>query len=339
MCIRDRYEILKAYKADHPDSYPLTTLVAPYVTYRMTMPSFGISFGKSSSSGTGALSYDYEKGEYFEGCISEEAREYLRFMNKLYAEGLLDPEMAAPIDGDVWSTKMATGAAMATYAYYDQIGGVETASEIDGFKLQMYPSLEGPAGAHHQPKSKTGKGIMFPASTAERDDFEQVVRAVDEMFFSEECSTIWCLGVEGTTYTMDGDKIVYSDDLTSSPDGIYKTMQVKYGCGADPFQFVWINEREMSKYDENYAQINKTVAGMEDGNVIQPLPPTPLFDDLTAEDAASLQTPLADSIEVWIDAFVTGSKSLDTDWDAYVAEMKNLQIEEFCKMYNDNLRK
>ena len=49
------------------------------------MPSFGISFGKSSSSGTGALSYDYEKGEYFEGCISEEAREYLRFMNKLYA--------------------------------------------------------------------------------------------------------------------------------------------------------------------------------------------------------------------------------------------------------------
>ena len=335
----DLYEILKAYKADHPDSYPLTTLVAPYVTYRMTMPSFGISFGKSSSSGTGALSYDYEKGEYFEGCISEEAREYLRFMNKLYAEGLLDPEMAAPIDGDVWSTKMATGAAMATYAYYDQIGGVETASEIDGFKLQMYPSLEGPAGAHHQPKSKTGKGIMFPASTAERDDFEQVVRAVDEMFFSEECSTIWCLGVEGTTYTMDGDKIVYSDDLTSSPDGIYKTMQVKYGCGADPFQFVWINEREMSKYDENYAQINKTVAGMEDGNVIQPLPPTPLFDDLTAEDAASLQTPLADSIEVWIDAFVTGSKSLDTDWDAYVAEMKNLQIEEFCKMYNDNLRK
>ena len=100
---------------------------------------------------------------------------------------------------------------------------------------------------------------------------------------------------------------------------------MKYGCGADPFQFVWINEREMSKYDENYAQINKTVAGMEDGNVIQPLPPTPLFDDLTAEDAASLQTPLADSIEVWIDAFVTGSKSLDTDWDAYVAEMKNLQ--------------
>lgn len=78
-------------------------------------------------------------------------------MNKLYAEGLLDPEMAAPIDGDVWSTKMATGAAMATYAYYDQIGGVETASEIDGFKLQMYPSLEGPAAHTISPNPKPAR--------------------------------------------------------------------------------------------------------------------------------------------------------------------------------------
>lgn len=333
----DLYKILKAYKEDYPDSYPLTHLVAPYVTYRMTMPSFGISIGKSSSSGTAALSYDYEKGEYFMGAISEQAREFLRFYHKLYAEGLLDPEDAGVIDNDTWATKLATGAAVATYAYYDQIGGVEAASDIEGFKLQMYPSLTGPAGAHHQPKSKTGKGIMFPMETAQRKDFEQLVRAIDKMFFSEECSTIWCIGVEGVTYTMDGDTIVYADDIVNSPDGIYKTMQVKYGCGADPLQLVWINEREMTKYDENYAEINKKVAEMENGNVIQSIPPTPLFDDLTAEDASSLQTPLADSVWVWMNAFVKGTKDLDADWDAYVAEMKNLKIEEFCQLYNDNL--
>lgn len=83
-------------------------------------------------------------------------------MNKLYAEGLLDPEMAAPIDGDVWSTKMATGAAMATYAYYDQIGGVETASEIDGFKLQMYPSLEGPARSTPSAQIQNRQGHHVP---------------------------------------------------------------------------------------------------------------------------------------------------------------------------------
>ncbi len=333
----DLYEILKAYKEDYPDSYPLTTLVAPYVTYRMTMPSWGIRFGKSNAGGGGALSWDYDKQEWFPAAISDQARDFLGYFHKLYAEGLLDPEMAATIPDDVWSGKLADGRAMATYAYYDQIGGVEAASDIEGFKLQMYPPLEGPAGAHHQQKASVDVGIMFPASTAKRDDFEQVVRAIDKMFYSEECSTIWCIGVEGVTYTMDGDTIVYNDDILNAPEGIYKYMQLEYGCGADPTQHIWINEREMTKYDENYAEINAKVAAMDDA--IQEIPPAPIFDDFTAEDAATITTPLADAIEVWIDAFVTGTKSLDTDWDAYVAELKNLQIEELCQMYNDNMVK
>ena len=47
------------------------------------------------------------------------------------------------------------------------------------------------------------------------------------MFYSEENAKLWCLGVEGETYTMDGDKIVYSDDIVNSADGIYKSMQLK----------------------------------------------------------------------------------------------------------------
>lgn len=349
----DLYNILKAYKEDYPDSYPLTHLVAPYVTNRMTMTSWGVSFGKSSSSGTGALSYDYEKGEYFTGAISDGAREFLKYMRKLADEGLLDPDIGSggTIDGDVWSNKMATGAAMATYAYYDQIGGVEAASDIEGFKLQMYPSLEGPAGAHHQPKSRTGAGIMFPMATAERPEFEQIVRAIDQMFYSEECAKIWCLGVEGVTYTMDGDKVVYTDEIANSADGIYKYMQVQYGCGADPVQQVWILDRELTKYDENYAEINAKVAAM--GDVIQPIPPAPVFDEDTAEEANSLQTPLADQIWIWMDAFVysgvnggddsngIGARdpNSDADWNAYIDAMKALQIDEFCQMYNDHLPK
>jgi len=245
--------------------------------------------------------------------------------------------MADPIDGDIWSQKMATGKAMATYAYYDQIGGVTAASNIEGFKLQMYPPLEGPAGAHHQPKSKTGSGIIFPAKTAKRPDFERLVRTIDEVFFSEEGYKLWSIGVEGITYTVEDGKIKYTDEIVNAPEGIYKSMQIKYGCGSDVTQLVWINANEMTKYDENYSRINAEVAAMDDA--IQSIPPTPLFDDLTAEEAATLQTPLADTFEVWIDAFLTGKKDIEKDWDTYVNEMKNLGIEEFCRIYNDNLRK
>ncbi len=331
------YEILKAYKADYPESYPLTILAAPRVLYRMTMPAFGISLGKNGASGSNTLSWDYANKTYFAGAISEQYKQYITFFAKLYAEGLLDPEMAEPIDGDKWSQKMATGAAMATYAYYDQIGGVTGASEIAGFKLNMVPALAGPAGAHHQPKSRTASGIMFPAATANRADFEQVVRKIDECFFSEEAAKIWCLGVEGVTYTEKDGKITFADDVLNSPDGIYKTLQVKYGCGSDVTQMIWYNAREMTKYDENYAAINAAVAAM--GDVIQAIPPSPLFNDMTAEDAGLLQTPLSDAFEVWNDAFLTGKKSIENDWDEYVAEMKAKGIDQFCQLYNDNLAK
>lgn len=332
----DLYNVLEKYKADNPDSYPLTILAGPRVLYRMTMPSFGISVGKNGASGTNTLSWDYANKTYFPGAISDQYKEYMTFFSKLFAEGLLDPEMADPIDGDKWSQKLATSKSIATFAYYDQIGGVESTVTEAGFKLQMYPPLAGPAGAHHQPKSSTGSGIIFPKKTADRPDFERLVKTVDEIFFSEEGAKLFALGVEGQTYTMDGSKIKYADEIVNSPNGIYKEMQLKYGAGSDVTQLVWVNAREMTKYDENYEQINGVVAAMD--TAIQGIPPVPMFDDMQAEEASSLQSPLSDTFEVWADAFLTGKKSLDKDWDQYVKEMKALQIEKFAQIYNDNLK-
>lgn len=328
----DLYAILKAYKEENPDSFPLTTIVAPRVLYRMTMPSFGMSVGLNSSTGTGTLSWNYETKEYFAGAVSEEYKGYVSFFNKLYREGLLDPEMTQ--DSVSTAQKLATGKAMATYGYYDQIGGWTQGSEIPGFKLQMYPPLEGTHGAHHQPKNAVGGGLVFPIGTSKRADFEQVVRKVDEIFFSEEAAKMWCIGIEGDSYTMDGDKIVYNDAILNASEGIYKYMQNAYGCGCDGLQLVWYNAREMTKYDENYAAINAAVAAMPDA--IQAIPATPSFDDVTAEDASLMQTRLLDTFEVWNDAFLTGKKSIETDWDAYVQEMNEKGMQDFLKIYNDN---
>lgn len=332
----DLYHVLKVFKENNPNSYPLTILAGPRVLYRMTMPSYGISLGKNGASGTNTLSWDYENKVYFEGAISEKYKEYITYFHKLYKEGLLDPEMAEPIDGDRWSQKLVTGKSMASYAYYDQIGGLEAVSEIDGYKLQMYPSLAGIDGAHHQPKSKTGAGIMFPFKTSKRSDFEEIVRAVDNMFFSEKNSKEFCLGKESITYTVNEDgSIKFTNEIVNAKEGIYKYLQLKYGSGSDVTQMVWINQREMTKYDENYSAINKAVEDM--GDVIQYIPPTPNFDDMQSEEAGMYQTPLSDTFERWNDAFLTGAKDIEKDWDEYVSTMKKLGIEKFCDLYNSNL--
>jgi putative aldouronate transport system substrate-binding protein len=200
----------------------------------------------------------------------------------------------------------------------------------------MYPPLAGPAGAHAEPKNRTGSGILFPIGTSKRADFERVVRTVDAMFFSKEAALLWCLGVEGETYTMQGNTVKFSDRIVNSPDNIYKTMQINYGCGSATTQMVWVNAREMTKYDANYADINARVAAMD--QAIQPVPPTPLFDDQTAERVVSLMGVLFDALVVWDDAFLTGTKSIETDWAAYVAEMRQKGIDEYLNLYNSNLR-
>jgi putative aldouronate transport system substrate-binding protein len=152
------------------------------------------------------------------------------------------------------------------------------------------------------------------------------------MFFSEEAARLWCLGVEGVTYTMDGDTIVFSQSIQDSPDGIYKVMQLRYGAGSDITQMIWINEREMLKYDENYAHINKVVAAMD--NAIQAIPPIPRFDDINADRATSLIAPLFDTFTVWDNAFLTGTRNLSTHWENYVAEMRQKGIIDLLNLYN-----
>ena len=128
------------------------------------------------------------------------------------------------------------------------------------------------------------------------------------------------------------DKIVFNDEILAAPEGIYKYMQNAYGCGCDGTQLVWYNAREMTKYDENYASINATVAAMDDA--IQYVPSTPDFDDQTAEDVALLQTALFDAFNVLNDAFLRGTKDIEADWDEFVKDMKDKGIDEFLELHN-----
>lgn len=330
----DLYQFLKRYKSENPSSYPLTVLVEPRVHYRFSMPSFGISLGKNAATGSYVLSWDYEKEEYFAGAISEEFKNYLTFMAKLYTEGLLDPEMINK--GDVFTTKLATGAAIASYGYYDQIGGIEGNSEIEGLSFNLFPPLKGPVGAHSQEKSKVAGGIVIPSYTAKRADFEELVRALDKMFYSPEAIEIWSAGVEGVTFDRVDGNIVFKDSYVNAPEGLYKKLQTEHGLGTIVTQLVWINANEMLKYDKNYADINNIVASMPDS--IRSIPASPIFGELEQEEASLLMRPLADAWEVWTNNFIVGKKSIDSDWDSYVAEMESKGIMKLLKLYNDNRR-
>ena len=328
----DLYEILKAYKEENPDSYPMVHYLFPYITHRMIMPAWGCPVGYWVPPYLGSIAWDYENENYYVTATSDVYREYLQFMNKLSDEGLLDPEASAD---DVWSQKLTSGAAICTYAYYDQIAGLEAASEIEGFDLNLFLPLEGPAGAYGENRGQAYRGLLFPAAAAEREDFEQVVRAIDTMFYSEEAAKIWSIGVEGVTYNVVDGEIVFVDEVLNAPEGVNKYLQINYGCGTSGFQSVWPDEYTLMKFDEEYAEIYAAASAM---NANQPYAPEPWFDDLAAEDAGMIANgAMFDLVETYREQFINGDVDVNDDavWADYVAQLEAAGLQEYLDLYNE----
>ena len=328
----DLYEILKAYKEQNPDSYPMVHYLATYITHRMIMPAWGCPVGYWVAPYLGSIAWDYESETYYNTATSDVYREYLQFMNKLSAEGLLDPEASAD---DVWSQKLTSGQAICTYAYYDQIAGLEAASEIEGFDLKLYLPLEGPAGALGENRGQAYRGLLFPAAVAEREDFEQVVRAVDKMFYSEEAAKIWQIGVEGVSYNVVDGEIVFTDDVVNSEVGVNKYLQQQYGCGTSGFQSVVFDEYLLLKFDEEFAGIYAAATEM---GANQPYAPEPWFDDIAAEEASMIGNgAMFDLVETCREQFINGDLDVNDDavWADYCAQMEEAGLQEYLDLYNE----
>jgi putative aldouronate transport system substrate-binding protein len=70
-----------------------------------------------------------------------------------------------------------------------------------------------------------------------------------------------------------------------------------------------------------------------------PVPPAPLLDEIELEQTSLLQTQLTDAVHAATAAFITGQRSIDSDWDAYVAEIEGLGSAQLIDTYNTALER
>ena len=329
------YDVLKVFKAKNPSSYPLTIYQRPYYLFDFSMPPFGVSLGEDSDSGSYVLSYDREKNEYFTAAVSDRFKEYLKYFSRLYSEGLIDPELINP--SDKWTSKLATGKSMASYGWYDQIGGIITNRSTEKMSFDMLPPLKGPYGAHTLSAKRLNAGGAISGTAAKRPDFERLVQTIDKFFYSPEMVKLFSQGKEGASFDLVDGKVQYKDKYVNDPNGLFKALQINFGLGTVNTQMVWIKSDELLKKDTHYTEINNAVDQMEDG--IPPKPPLPKFTDAEAEEVGLLLAPLSDMFEVWTNSFITGLKSVDKDWDEYVAEAKSKNIDKLAELYNEVLKR
>lgn len=68
---------------------------------------------------------------------------------------------------------------------------------------------------------------------------------------------------------------------------------------------------------------------------MRPIDPPFMANEEETEELTLIQTPLIDSTKTWIQKFITGQADIDSQWDAYISEIKNLGADNYVTEVNE----
>jgi hypothetical protein len=317
-------------------------------TMNIAASAYGVTGGYSSDGGDWGLKngikFDQEKKEFYFADTTENYKEYLKLLHTLYEEKLLDPETFTQ-DTATARAKFYRGDSYVLNMNYqilsDTLNGKMT---VDNYELYFLTPPMGKAG-NIKISSNSGRlenGIMISQNALKElgeEKFIKMLRFIDWLWYSDEGQTLCLWGVEGETYTLDSNKnFVLNPDIyfNGINPGAPKQLNVDYGFGGGVFAYGGSKKLRYSKFSEGETQWNNRV---DENRVDQVLTPPILADELQKEDLNLIQVSLMDYVNTSALEFISGKKSLDTDWDSYVAECENKGSTKYVKLANEIYQK
>lgn len=322
------YQVLKAFKEQDPNGngkadeqgwgggYGINQFI------NFLRGSFGLN-----KQGSMNLNLDFKEGteEFRFVPATEEYKELLMYLNKLYAEGL--------INQDVFTTTAQEFTAESAKGQYGVLSSIdpEELLQIDGY-VGM-PVLEGPNGERSYNAVSNGLGNlgMF-VLTDKAENPEAMVRWIDYLY-GEEGTKMFFMGFEGVTYEEDenGD-FKYLDTITANPDGLnmdqaiseYLTWPGGYYPGIVKQQFFQGAE---SKENSTLNAEKVKPYRIKDEDILPGL-------NYTVEENEQVSAIMTD-IQTYVDemtaGFITGKQDF-SKWDDYTKTMEKMGLPKYLEL-------
>jgi len=328
--IDEYYEVLKAFRDKDPngngqkDEIPVTDAGKGNRMFAQLIGSWGL--GNKGTSGVNPPYVDLgPDGNLRFYPIDPRYKEVLEFINKLYAEGLLD-NMVFVLESPEFTAKGDQGI----------IGGFfnGNSSEIIGQKyMEDYvavPALKGPYGDQLWGDVQ---GTVQATGTFAITNIckypEAAIRWID-YFYSEEGVRLLRMGVEGVTYTKlpDGGYQI-SEDFTNNPDGLSFPQamgRISPWPGGGVPQFIL----------EEHEKVRLHQSCFDGAEIVKAYLPDEVWKfTFTAEEIDQL-TALQSDIHTYVEEmrvkFVIGEEPL-SNWDNYVNTIQKMGLDELMKIY------
>lgn len=262
-------------------------------------------------------------GKVVYGYLEPGYKEYLNTMSQWYKEGLIDKDFAS-IDGATVDKKMTSNVSGATigWQYYIEKynSAVQESDPEADFVAAPYPSAVKGGLPEFGQLDNAYAGTSSAAISATTKNVEAAMRWLDYAF-TEEGSMLNTYGIEGTTYTLENGKPVYTELVVKNPDGLGSDQVMsKYSHGTN-FPMIQQDNNLPAKYPATTESIGIWKQTNHESHLLPPVTPT-------AEEADEMSSIMND-----INAFVKdielkiilGTDSVD-NYDNYVQQMRDLGI-------------
>jgi len=285
-----------------------------------------------------------ENGKVDLAANKEKWREGLRYMNRLFSEGLIDP---AAFTQDEDALKQIANNAdvpiLGAYAAGHVAMGVQLAEGNNHADYHIVPPLKGPDGtqlAAYYPS--IGRGQFAITNKATEAQQIAAIKLADLMA-TEEATMYSVFGPEGDYWRKAEPGEL---DFHGNPA---KYTNVKEFSTVTTWNVSWDQlgpSVRTSEFRESFATPEDpfTIEGYElrlfqATQLYEPHRPKEVFplnifmDPADAQESNRLRTTINDYIKENMALFVTGNKSLDADWDAYVQGLNDLGLEQYLAIY------
>ncbi|SEL97558.1 putative aldouronate transport system substrate-binding protein [Paenibacillus sp. cl141a] len=340
------YEVLKAFKEQDPngngiqDEIPLSispkswssSIDAFLLNSFIYNPVYGSSY-KHIFIRDDKLDVAFNKPEWREG---------LRYMNKLYAEGLLAPESFTQDDnqliqiGENPDTVILGASTGGHQGIFTQLLG-ESGRWLE---YKTVPPLKGPNGVRYAALDSTGLNPGAFVITKKAKHPELALRWADGLYEREHTlRSVYGRPDQEWREAKDGEVGINGEPAVWSELKSYGTVQNIAWIQTGPS--LRTNEFRLSAVAKGDDDL-EVVLYNETKNKYEPYKPTdvstvpPLF--LTNEQAsevADLSKTINDYVDEMMARFVIGDADLDKDWDSYVKQLEAMNVARYLVIYQE----
>lgn len=266
-----------------------------------------------------------ENGKVYFAPTSDAYREYLRFINTMYTEGLMDPEFAT-MKTDQVNAKIARGTVGSFFTWGNTIVSHNQAVQSAGVENGNYDLLLPFKQVNGEDGYMMALTILCRPTgfSANSKVLKEAVHFMDWSAMSHEANVLTNFGIEDLSYTVDSaGNYAYTDFALNNPDGL-TPMEALRSLGSWPtFAYSFINESRHAMNITNpqvYDLTPELRNYIKDGMVFAP----------ANDEMSNVYNTYMNDITTYKDEmlylFIDGSASLDTDWDDYVATVESMGI-------------